>query len=403
LGEFFLKAYDSHQHYFVETIDYNESHGLDGLVSSLQSLPFQIASVFAGSEPGVELAERLSEALHLATANGTELLHARKDKAEMQEQLRRSGVPAAEQFKSGELNELLKWARQRGEWPLVAKPISGSGSDGVFFCNCEEDLVKAHQEIIGVVNPNGVINTHIALQEFLRGDEYIVDTVSYGGKHLCVSVWVYTKQRGMPWDPRAILPMDSRFLPSSGKVQDLLVDYVFQVLDSVGVRYGPCHTEIMLTPRGPILVEVNQRLHGLQGPHLIGLSTGISKATYAVDALAGGAKLFNELYVPAPDRYLYPLQKECMLLNLVSPVEGCLVNCLKDAVDSMNLPSVIDVLPAVRPGQMLMQSRDLNSLAGQVLLVHESKQQLQDDIARIREAEKSWLYSVHEDVNEERH
>lgn len=48
--------------------------------------------MFAGCEPGVGLADILAEALKLPTANGTALSKARKDKAEMQEQLRRCGV-----------------------------------------------------------------------------------------------------------------------------------------------------------------------------------------------------------------------------------------------------------------------------------------------------------------------
>lgn len=29
---------------------------------------------------------------------------------------------------------------------------------------------------------------------------------------------------------------------------------------------GLCHSEVVVTSRGPILVEINCRLHGLQGP-----------------------------------------------------------------------------------------------------------------------------------------
>ena len=41
------------------------------------------------------------------------------------------------------------------------------------------------------------------------------------------------------------------------------MEYAYRVLDAVGLQYGPCHTEIMLTERGPILVEVAPAGSGL--------------------------------------------------------------------------------------------------------------------------------------------
>eukprot|EP00442_Polarella_glacialis_P018584 CAMPEP_0115153448 /NCGR_PEP_ID=MMETSP0227-20121206/66733_1 /TAXON_ID=89957 /ORGANISM="Polarella glacialis, Strain CCMP 1383" /LENGTH=470 /DNA_ID=CAMNT_0002564191 /DNA_START=36 /DNA_END=1448 /DNA_ORIENTATION=+ len=365
LGSFFLRVYDTHRDYFAVTIDFQEEAGSDlqQLVDRLVSLPYRVLAVFGGCEPGVELAERLAEALALPTANGTELLLARKDKAEMQNCLRLNGVPAAEQHKSGILEELLSWARARGQWPLVAKPLSSSGSDGIFFCQNEEDLESAHKVIVGALNPNGVQNTDIALQEFLTGDEYIVDSVSRDGRHQCVAIWVYSKRRGLPWNATAILSEGNTLLPAEGAIQDVLVDYVFKVLDAVGLRFGPCHTEVMLTPRGPILVEVNCRLHGLQGPRLIELATGTSKATAAADVLLGGD----------------------------SPVEGFLTEPIQDTILAMNLASVVEILPALQKGGYLRQSIDLNSSAGTLLMVHSSKEQLEADIAQIRAAEESGL------------
>jgi biotin carboxylase len=338
----------------------------------------------------------LSDALSLPTTNPLELIEARKDKAEMQEALRANGVPAAEQFKSGNLDELLVWARNRNQWPLVAKPVGGAGSDGIFFCQNEEDVKSAHAGIIGQWNPTGVVNNELALQEFLSGDEYIVDTVSYGGKHICVAIWVYTKVKGLPWNPHAIMAKQNMLLAPSGEKQDQLVDYVFKVLDAVGLNYGPCHTEVMFTARGPILVEVNARLHGLQGPKLIELCTGISKATYAADTIISDGRLFQELSKAAsPGRYLYPVIKQAVNLCLISPVEGFLQNSISKVIVDMGLPSVMEILPNVQQGGYLCQTIDLASLAGTVIMVHESMDQIKQDIQKIRDVEESLvLYNV---------
>merc|ERR1719277_2439914 len=396
LGPQFLRSHAANSRFWVEMLEFEDFSGIPALVKALQAMPYSIVGVFGGSEPGVELADCLANALAMPAANPLELLEARKDKAEMQEALRRNGVPAAEQFKSGDLEELLAWAEKRNEWPLVAKPTGGAGSDGVYFCKSLEDLKFAHSQIIGVYNPTGKVNSEIALQEFLDGDEYIVDTVSYGGKHMVVAMWKYTKCRGLPWDEKVISPLQNMLLAPTGETEDQLAEYVFEVLDAVGLRYGPCHTEVMFTKRGPILVEVNARLHGLQGPRLIELSTGISKATYAADVILGGGDLFHKLYQEErPGRYLYLLRKHCVQLVLISGSQGYLKKDIKETLASLNLPSIVEILPAVEEGGFINTSRDLATAAGTVLMVHECMEQIKADTAKIRELEEPGeLYKV---------
>merc|ERR1712039_518331 len=225
---------------------------------------------------------------------------------------------------------------------------------------------------------------------------YIVDTVSYEGKHMVVAMWMYTKVKGLPWDDKAIIPMQNMLLAPTGEKQDQLAEYVFKVLDAVGLRYGPCHTEVMFTKRGPILVEVNARLHGLQGPRLIELSTGISKATYAADVILGKGDLFHKLYQEErPGRYLYPRLRQCVQLVLISSVQGYLKTDIKEMLSSLRLPSVVEILPAVEPGGFINKSRDLPTTAGSVLMVHESMEQIKADTAKIRELEETGkLYEV---------
>jgi len=393
----FLRSHEANSKFFSEFLEFDEmEEGLPQLVEAVRALPYNIVGVFAGSEPGVELANRLSGAIGLVTTNPLELLEARKDKAEMQEALRRCGVPAAEQFKSGDLDQLLVWARDRGQWPLVAKPTGGAGSEGVFLCKTEDDITNAHHEIIGNLSATGAFNSELALQEFLEGDEYIVDTVSFEGKHMCVAMWVYNKKKGLPWNPHAIMMEQSMLLAPNGEKQDKLIEYTLQVLDAVGLEYGPCHTEIMFTQRGPILVEVNARMHGLQGPRLIELCTGTSKATYTADAIIGQGRLFNERYRPSSDeRFLYPVVKQCVGLSLISSVEGYLTSSIKAGIAIMELPSVIEILPSVQEGGYLLQTKDLPTLAGTVLMVHESMDQINADIQQIRDAEADLtLYQV---------
>jgi len=85
------------------------------------------------------------------------------------------------------------------------------------------------------------------MQERIIGKEYIVNTVSCGGKHRLVSIWHYDK-----------LPMNGSNLYNYG-VSDMrldvgysqLVHYAFSVLDAIGIEWGSVHGEYMIDEHGP--------------------------------------------------------------------------------------------------------------------------------------------------------
>jgi len=410
LGDFFLSSYESHKHHYAATVD----HGGDvqSTIAALRAGKHNIMAVAPGCEPGVDLADALSEQMGLTT-NGTKLTWARRDKAGMQDRLRECGVPSAEQIKSTDLDELVSWVRERearlgaGAYPVVVKPTGGSGGEGVFFCNSEQDLVSARNELMGYTQSgNGCRVEQLALQEFLTGTEYIVDTCSLEGEHLCCAVWRYHKRKGVPWAPNAIVTQYQEIIPSDADECDALIQYVFQVLDAVGLRHGPCHTEVMMTPRGPILVEVNARMHGVQGPLLIEKATGTGLASYVADSMmkgwqGDGGLLKRHLELGKSSRqgrWMYPRDQCSAIVMLVSHVEGFLEAATDMQIASLNLPSLSDVFPSVKKGGLLQQTTDLNTMAGYAVLIHPSGEQLMQDIARIREAEeKGSLYPVSED------
>lgn len=407
LGHFFLASYEAHMDYFVRTVDHEGD--LASTIESLKSGPHTIKAVVPGCEPGVELADALSEGMGLPS-NGVELTWARRDKAGMQDRLSQCGVPSAEQTKSADLEVLMTWVRERearlgkeAAYPVVVKPTGGSGGEGVYFCASQLDLAKAHGELIGATQTgSGREVEQLAVQEFLAGTEYIVDTCSLEGEHLCCAVWRYTKKKGMPWNPNCILTQHQDLLPAEGEVQEALVRYVFDVLDAVGLRHGPCHTEVMLTSRGPILVEVNARMHGVQGPLMIEKATGNGLAGYFADCMMNGWRgsggLLREHLTAGRSggrgRWMYPVKESCCIVMLVSHAEGYLREEIDKQIAGLGLPSVLEVFPSVQKGGLLTQSRDLNTMAGYAVMLHPSEEQMYRDIAAIRAAEETGIYPV---------
>ena len=84
-------------------------------------------------------------------------------------------------------------------------------------------------------------------QEYLKGDEYVVDTVSRSGVHKCVAIWKYDKRlfNGSPvvYFGMRLMPVDSEPMLASA------VQYIFGVLDALGIKNGAIHSELKIEER----------------------------------------------------------------------------------------------------------------------------------------------------------
>lgn len=364
--------------------------GADEIAEIIRASPYEVVAVIPGAESGVKLADELAGCLQMKNKNDLKLVRARKDKFEMHEQLRRCGLAAARQMKSDNIETIFAWIQKNLVYPVVAKPLEGCGGAKVHVCEKEEDVIKAFEEI--VVQPG----SEMVVQEHLKGDEYIVDSVSFEGKHLIIGIWKYSKIQ-VPWKPTAIMPEYSFFMPSTGEEQDALASYACQVLDAVGVRNGPCHSEIMMECLDPKLVEVNARMHGMQGPMMTEHATGRSIATYVADVMVGNGVLFNKLYYdrsPCTGRWMYPFINHAYMVDLMSPVTGKLKKNLKEEIRKLKLTSLFDFEPEVKPGEELQQTINLFTEPGCALLVHASKNRIEKDIKVLRAAEHNGFYEV---------
>lgn len=158
-----------------------------------------------------------------------------------------------------------------------------------------------------------------------------------------------------------------------------------------------------MTLRGPILVEVNARMHGVQGPLMIEKATGTGLASYVADAMLWGwqgdggllKRHLEELSTRALDVLEGSVCGDC---HACEPCGGYLKVGTDTQVASLKLPSVLEVFSSVKKGGMLRQTTDLNTMAGYALMLHPSAEQLIKDIATIRAAEDTGnLYPVSTD------
>jgi biotin carboxylase len=255
--------------------NFRHVHVFDGDLGALayRLRTYRPICVIAGSETGVELADVLVELVLPGSGHVPPLGPARRDKWAMARAVESAGIPHLRQTCSSDPDQIDQWLRDTGldARPIVVKPPKSAATDDVHLVATGKEWRPLYDEIYGKVNEFGVRNDAILVQEYAEGPELVVDSYSVDGKHGLVDVCRYTKvQRGDRigiYDLVDLVPPDH---PDTRAVWP----YAERVLDAVGIRNGPCHTELILTADGPRLLEVGARPAGGDHQRIIRLATG---------------------------------------------------------------------------------------------------------------------------------
>ncbi|MFI5779553.1 ATP-grasp domain-containing protein [Nocardia sp. NPDC051570] len=340
-------------------------------------------ALFAGIESGVELADELSHRLGLRS-NGTQHSSARRNKFQMVETVKAAGIPGTAQVLAADQDTLLAWYAEFGASRVVIKPVSSAGNDGVFFCESEADVLNAFGKLVDTDSALDLRNNAVLAQEYLLGVEYYVNTVSLEGTHYVCDIH---STRHLNVNGVRDLLGGSHLLPRRGSEQDQLVAYTFRVLDALGVRNGPAHTELKLTEHGPRLVETGARICGADLPVLVDAAIGESQLEWTLDA-----------YIQL-DRFAercgqdYRIQRHAVCVNMISPRSGTLTR-YPTLPELQALESYHDVLMRVRPGDPITQTTNDFSYPMLVHLLNESPAALLRDYATARYLDGDGFYDI---------
>lgn len=230
------------------------------LLNKLKAYHFK--AVIPGTETGVIAAEMLAGRLGLPV-NRQELLWARRDKYQMQQALRKAGLRHIPSLLTESLPEALAWFREKGFKRIIIKPCRSAGTDGVVSCTTEAQIAAYFRKYLNQTDAAGERNTRLLLQQYIEGDEMVVNCVSRAGKHIMTDILLYNKvltERNVP------VYEASRLVHKITAPYKQAVQYTFKVLDALGITYGSSHSEIKLTPQGPVLVETGARIMGSMPP-----------------------------------------------------------------------------------------------------------------------------------------
>jgi len=393
-----LLASVNHDGNLARTMAALRTHGVEG--------------VLAGCETGVTLADELAAKMN-RFSNGMRLSAARRHKYLMAEALRRHGLSVPEQHCSSSLDELQAWARKRGKWPIVVKPPESLASDGVRLCRSEAELASAFRATVGRRNIAGVRNDELMVQELVDGPQFVVDTVSFEGRHYLSGIWRYGRPsfapdflaaladnapwpataRNLDWESLAygaISTTSKQILPGDGRTAEILFDYACGALDALQIAYGPCHFELMWGDKGVQLMEVGARVHGAPQTHVVNrICTGMSQVEQTVDLLLDSPRFLRHA------RRSYSLRWHAMMVRL-KVWTSSVFQGLRGFDRISRLDSFHDTFAMSPPGCRLP------GCVGVVILLHPDADAIARDHDTIRALEAGDLYELEEPRKHER-
>ena len=360
-----------------------------------------LMGVLCGSDAGLATAERLQDVLVPERSNGIDI--ARRDKYLQNEALRAAGLDSAQQCAPSSWSEAEAFLQnlpqpEQPEHPellpatgirAVLKPRRGQDSLRVGLATSVEQARSMFDALCAArVSLDEEVEAAPLLQEYLVGDEWVVDSVSRGGEHRVLALWRYEKEaaNGAPF-----VYSYMELASVAGTVERSLTDYACAVLDALQWRWGPCHIELKATPRGPVLVEVNAgRFSGGDFKQLcdLCLATNAYEATLDAYDFDGGQR-----WASVPARPPKELSTHGRMMTLVSSVRGPL-RALQHEEEIRALPSLVQFKPAyTEPGEHVELTFDLATVAGHVMLAHSDRTVLERDYARLRELQPT-MYDV---------
>jgi biotin carboxylase len=244
--------------------------------------------------------------------------------------------------------------------PVVVKPTELAGSRGVFLLRRRDELPEWGRllESYHYCGP-------LLVEEYLRGPEFSIETLSDHGRHHVVGVT--RKVLGPPplfVETGHVHPVADS--PSTRQMGDITV----RLLELAGYQNGPAHTEVIATTDGPRIVESQARLGGDRIPRLIELGAGFDAERAIFQIIVGRPPL------PGTPRCVARISYFDFPPGVVTSVSGVDEARALDFVDELQFPFEV--------GATVPITVDSKSRHGYVILTGDSEEETAARVRQVR-------------------
>jgi biotin carboxylase len=283
-------AYDREFWPYVEQgllLDYGDVDQLLPLAEALHKVqPFQ--RVVTLMEFGLMPTAQVNEALGL-DAVSVDTVSVTLDKSRMRRRLAETGVSPVASAVGRSAQDVRDFVEANG-LPIIVKPIRESGSLAVFLIRDQAGVEAVAEQYQALNDKEWAVGDlafsdtfeEFLMEEFLEGPEISIETMSFDGRHVVIG----TTDEEFGGTGFCLVGQNQPSMQPAEALREA-AEVVFALLDAVGLRNGPGHTEVILTPRGPRIVESHNRIGGYAVNEMTEVAYGIDMERYALAAGLG--------------------------------------------------------------------------------------------------------------------
>lgn len=179
------------------------------------------------------------------------------------------------------------------KFPIMMKPVDGSGSRGASKVEKAEDFAKAAEFAM-----SGSITHRAVAEPFINGREYGVESFVDNGEIHVLAVM----QKDMTKPP--YYAELGHAIPSglSDEVETKVKTCVYRAICALGVNHGSVNMDLLITKEGNVhIVDIGARMGGnLIGSHIIPTGTGIDYMGNMIRAAVGDETNWKPEWQPRP-------------------------------------------------------------------------------------------------------
>ena len=272
------------------------------------------------------------------------------DKFEMIKAFKAHEVASPWFFTVDNLDEL-KALESQLSYPCIMKPTDNAGSHGVVLAKCFDDLLREYE-----YSRESARHGKVIIEEYLKGEEVSVEVMVVNGE---VHILQITDKltTGAPHFVEMGHSQPSRHPIGTQKA---IKELATKACQAVGINQGPAHVEMMVTERGPVMIELGARMGGDNiTTALVPLSTGIDMVKATIDvALGNQPNIEPSLHCASAIRY-------------IAAPEG-IITSIKGVEEAKQLSGVKEVIMTKSVGEMSTPIHCSNDRIGSVIVQAET-------------------------------
>lgn len=221
-----------------------------------------------------------------------------KNKYETQKVLYNKGIINKNIYQIQDIEEL-KEKNLSIEYPVIVKPVDGSGSRGINKIVSHKDLEKSVKLAL-----EKSLTKKCIIEPFITGEEYGVESFVYNNR--IINLIVMKKDMTSP-PYYAELGHNVSFDKSINKK---IISKVNRIIKALEIDFGSINMDLIVNKDDVYMVDIGARMGGnLIGSHIIPLSTGVDYMKMIIDASLGKEIDYEPIFEKAISSKLITLKE----------------------------------------------------------------------------------------------